>query len=223
MKKLFLVSICILVSTSAALAGSPRVTTLASRPGPLGTNATLIIPAGQAAKVLFARFSTEGDDVKIAKGGVLFGIRSSSGFTVHDAVVEGPATIQVTVSGVSVGAVATIERWRMPQNFPSPVTGFQSSGKVQTLISYSTTNATLQIPAGQAAKVISFLSSPADSGGGVVIYKDGVGVDAVNSAGEVSGIVEGPATILVASGTASSMATVERWRVPRVIPLLMTK
>jgi len=213
-KLIFSLTLCLF--TAAAFAGSPKITTLVSRPDPLGTNATLLIPSGQAAKVL----SSAGDEVKFIKGGITFRANRNG------AIVEGPVTIILPLGIGSSGAYATIERWRVPQNLPSPVGAFQTSGKVQTLVSYPSTNATLQIPAGQAAKIASFFYPTVDPSGGVAIFKDGVRIEAVDSAGTPSGVVEGPASIEVwvgGSGATGAMATIERWRIPKVVPLLPTK
>lgn len=216
MKKLLL-TLSLPLCAWGALAGSAKVTTLVSRPGPLGTNATLEIPAGQAAKV-FMLSAGEGE-VNILKGGVSFSAGN------REAVVEGPATIQVTLGFGSLGSMATIEQWRMPRTVPLVVRG--ESAKVQTIICYASTpntNAVLEIPAGQAARVVSALSSPPDRGA-VGIVKDGVVATAASNSALVGvPVVEGPATILLYSPSQGArMATIERWRVPRVVPLLNVK
>jgi hypothetical protein len=199
------------LSACAALAGSPKVTTIVSKPFP-DTNATLSIPAGQAAKVL----QFEGGTLFIDKGEVAFPVTGEA------AIVEGPATLRLVVSGNPLGALATVERWRIPQNVPAPVAGFQNSGKVQTLITYAnSTNTTLEIPAGQAVKVISQISAPTGNGG-VALTKDGAAMTAASNAAVVrDAVVEGPATVTVwANGGGSTLATIERWKVPRVVPVL---
>jgi|KBSSwiStaDraftv2_1062776.scaffolds.fasta_scaffold02962_22 hypothetical protein len=128
--KIPLLSFCVLVSSFAALAGEPIVTTIIAR-GVVWTNAAdgrlfsagvtnaVIIPNGQAARVSMLRDSSEGN-VWVEKSGLQWGIERGE-------VIQGPARFVVRShrglgewdANNQIVSMLTVERWAVRKATPA--------------------------------------------------------------------------------------------------------